>query len=392
MKPNIRGHLKRLSLHAKTRIMKHVVKDNEDTSKTSLFDDVFSLLGVGSGVFRLLIDILPESAKNVERATYDLSDRFKKLAENSTVQTKMIHDLISNVGYIELDGSKISIDEFIELFNKTLDDSISKILFVSKQALSMVYSMDDAIKNLKEIEIFSKQIQKITMQSNLLALNALIESARAGEAGAGFSVVANEVKMLSSEIATLSDSMNTLTRAIMKSMMNGFNILKEMATTDMNENIMAKDKLELLMQGLKNQSEKSMCVMKNSAVASEEISMSMHRMIMDLQFQDRNTQVIENSVEMLRQCLIIMERLQQKTGFSHEQVCVYADHPEVKKSIDKVSSVIKMSDIKNKFKEALFTYGIIKESPVLFVQDDFLNSNNEQCLKEKISDDNVELF
>jgi len=394
MKINIRGHLKRISLHTKTRLLKYRNKNNLDTSRTSLLDDIFSLLAVGSGVIKLLIEILPESAKSVERAAYDLSDRFKKLAENSKIQTQTINDLISHIGHIELEGGKISIDEFIDLFSKTLDDSVSKILIVSKQALSIVYSMDDAIKNLKEIENFSKQIQKITMQSNLLALNALIESARAGEAGAGFSIVANEVKMLSSEIATLSHSMNTLTRSIMKSMVDGFNVLKEMATTDMNENIMAKDKLGLLMQGLKNQSEKSMRVMQDSALASQEISMAMQCMIMDLQFQDRNTQITENAVDMLRQCLLIVDRMQQKTGFSREQACLYADHPEVKKSIERVSLGIKLGEVQKKFKSTLYACGIIKEDPMLLLEGSVFKSDNAVFAKTKNqgSEDNVELF
>ena len=51
----------------------------------------------------------------------------------------------------------------------------------------------------KHVNDLLNQIQKITNNLNMLALNASIEAARAGEAGQGFSVVANEVKNLSAE-------------------------------------------------------------------------------------------------------------------------------------------------------------------------------------------------
>ena len=60
------------------------------------------------------------------------------------------------------------------------------------------------------IHDFAKLIEGISAQSNLLALNASIESARAGEAGKGFSVVSEEVRKLSSQTQNVVGKMNNI--------------------------------------------------------------------------------------------------------------------------------------------------------------------------------------
>lgn len=102
-----------------------------------------------------------------------------------------------------------SLAHSLQLINKAMDDATSKILFVSKEAMSMVYGLEEAKHNLDSTENFITQINKITKQTNLLALNATIEAARAGEAGKGFEVVAG-ISQLSKEIAILSMEMSEM--------------------------------------------------------------------------------------------------------------------------------------------------------------------------------------
>ena len=233
-------------------------------------EEALALALAGGGAMRLLAAILPDAAKQVELASYDLTDRFKALAQSSATQSDIVQALLESSGSIPVDDKRVTIEEFTALFRKTLDDSISKMLFVSKKALAMVYNMGDAIENLQEVEKFSLKIQTITKQSNLLALNALIEAARAGDAGKGFAVVASEVKSLSKEVAILSDDMRSRTGIIMRSVTEGFAMLKEVATADMNDNLLAKETLESLMRGLVKQGKESERIMSESVTFSRE--------------------------------------------------------------------------------------------------------------------------
>ena len=222
--------------------------------------------------------------------------------------------------------------------------------------------MEDAISNLHEIEKFSNQIQKITRQSNLLALNALIEASRAGELGRGFGVVANEVKILSTQVATLSEDMRVRTGTIIKSVTNGFDVLKEVSTTDMNANIMAKDTLETMLMGLIHQNDATKKVMEGSAATSRDIYQAIQGLIVELQFQDRNSQVTENAVDIIRQCLQMLEVIRHKAESIATAEGERGSNPVVQQAVQDILSVIKLGDIRHEYKEALARNGILASS------------------------------
>jgi methyl-accepting chemotaxis protein len=316
---------------------------------------------VVGGALTMLSHLLPEASAGVENASKDLTTRFKMLAEGAYSQADLINDLMASIGVISLPDKSIPLEEFVALFTKTMDESVTKMLGVSKKALHMVYSMEDAIANLHEIERFSKQIQSITRQSNLLALNALIEASRAGEYGRGFGVVANEVKVLATQVATLSNEMRERTGIIMHSVQDGFSVLKEVATTDMNANIVAKDTLEQLMQGLVLQTQGTIAAVEQSAISSREISKSIEGMIVDLQFQDRNTQITENAVAIIKQCLALFSEVERQAAVLIDDGDA-ASNPEVQQAIQSIISVIKLGDIKQRFVKVLQDKNIASQS------------------------------
>lgn len=73
------------------------------------------------------------------------------------------------------------------------------------QSRSALTSVQDLTTSIDDIERVIKMIAGIAAQTNLLALNATIEAARAGEAGAGFRIVASEVKALSQQTERATD-------------------------------------------------------------------------------------------------------------------------------------------------------------------------------------------
>lgn len=80
----------------------------------------------------------------------------------------------------------------------------AKITEVQKKRKDMDENVETLNKQIKEISAFIKDIQEVSEQTNLLSFNASIEAARAGVAGKGFRIIANEVKNLSERTKSLS--------------------------------------------------------------------------------------------------------------------------------------------------------------------------------------------
>jgi methyl-accepting chemotaxis protein len=184
-----------------------------------------------------LVKNIKESAANVASASQQISNGSQDLAQGSTEQAAAIEEINATVAEV-VEQTRMNSERALmardisEKIHTEAESGNEKM----RQLLLALEEINTASSNISNI---IKTIEDIAFQTNILALNASVEAARAGVHGKGFAVVAEEVKNLAMKSAEAAKETNNLINASVMKAKSGVNIGEDMrkSLSDMVEGI-----------------------------------------------------------------------------------------------------------------------------------------------------------
>ncbi len=229
----------------------------------------------------------------VTHAVQGLSTSFRGLGAKAEAQRAMVEALIASMSRIAADGKEgVSIREFVAETENILQYFVDYIVSTSTGSMELLHRLDSMGEQVNAVVNLLSDVKSIADQTNLLALNAAIEAARAGEAGRGFAVVADEVRKLSGHSSRLGSEIARVVQGNLSTIEGVRTVIHKMASKDMNMMLTAKQRVDDMTAEIGRLNEFTAVKLEQVGALSKQIDEDVNRAVMSLQFEDLVVQLL----------------------------------------------------------------------------------------------------
>ena len=252
-----------------------------------------------SAQFAAITDEVERVQSMLVEAIETLTKSFHGMHEQMDVQRQLTLTATQGSGGAE-DESAVEFDQFVENTSSVMQRVVDSIVNNSHIGMELVELTEGISNTTHQVQSILSELFAISKQTNLLALNATIEAARAGEAGRGFAVVADEVRKLSSRTHQFSGEINGLMQDMQGIVVKTNHAIHRMASQDMTFALESKQQVEDIIQSMEQQSISRLKVIDGLGASSNIVSNNVGQAVTALQFQDIVSQLMGHVLRRVR--------------------------------------------------------------------------------------------
>jgi methyl-accepting chemotaxis protein len=176
----------------------------------------------------------------------------------------------------------------LELCERELQPVVGSLTGVIEGKDAMLANIRELANETDELRVMALEVSSIAAQTNLLAINAAIEAARAGDSGRGFAVVAAEVRKLSQRSAEVGNTIGARVDRVSASMAKTVAVAEESNTHDKLAVTLSGHIVEDVLNHVRKLGESADGMHKHGLVVRQEVE----KLLMAMQFQDRVSQIL----------------------------------------------------------------------------------------------------
>ncbi len=170
---------------------------------------------------------ISESSQQVSISTSQVSVTMQMIAEGAAEEARSMDELTNN---IETVSKHVENTADSAAHAGSMTQKVQKqIEYCGERMEEMIGAMNKIAESSAGIEKITNVIEDISMQTNMLALNASVEAVRAGDAGRGFSVVADEVRALANKSSESVKNTSVFVQESIAAVKNGEELLSQTA-------------------------------------------------------------------------------------------------------------------------------------------------------------------